>query len=528
MLSSVQSLRMAATTTGARWVTCAIEACKAGAESDSRFDGVVLVSDSLNSASSHVEHLLNQSKVDAAFEEEGGIVATSHPSGRTVYAPLGALNKDFSDVRSYGEAAEKGIKRALSAGIKRPLLSLLPVAKNPMYKHGNLVSVLGALQALYVPLEVRECLPEKAHKAEMLGLDCPAAESVRKLALALENGRIAGRDIGGSDPERMAPPRVEQYIRELFDGSSVSVEVISDLKTIEKEYPLFAAVNRCANDVPRHAGRVIYLRYKGSGPIEKTIYLVGKGVTYDTGGCDIKAGGVMAGMHRDKCGSAAVAAFMKVVDELKPTNVEVVGAMAMVRNSVGSNAYVSDEIVTSRAGVRVRVGNTDAEGRMAMADVLCKLKEEAVNAINPQLMTIATLTGHAYLAVGEPYSIILDNGPAARQEVSKKVQEAGNLLGDMFEISTIRKEDYAFHKGKSEYEDVLQCNNLPSSRTPRGHQAPAAFIILASGLNKHGIDGAVPLPFSHLDIAAASGPFPGIPSSAPVLALARYYLPQFF
>jgi len=62
-----------------------------------------------------------------------------------------------------------------------------------------------------------------------------------------------------------------------------------------------------------------------------------------------------------------------VVDELKPANVEVVGAMAMVRNSVGANAYVSDEIVTSRAGVRIRVGNTDAEGRMAMADVLCKV-----------------------------------------------------------------------------------------------------------------------------------------------------------
>ena len=188
-------------------------------------------------------------------------------------------------------------------------------------------------------------------------------------------------------------PRVEQYVEELFRGSSIKMEVISDLSTLEKEYPLFAAVNRCASgntfffilffsqefisfsfsDVPRHAGRVIYLRYKGSGPIEKTIYLVGKGVTYDTGGCDIKAGGVMAGMHRDKCGSAAVAAFMKVVDELKPANVEVVGALAMVRNSVGSNAYVSDEIITSRAGVRVRVGNTDAEGRMAMADVLCKV-----------------------------------------------------------------------------------------------------------------------------------------------------------
>lgn len=453
----------------------------------------------------------------------------SSSSGRLVYAPIGALNKDFSDVRLYGEAAEKGIKRALSAGIKRPLLSLLPVSNQPQYKHGNLVSLLGALHALYVPLEVRESLPEKARKAETIGVEGPGnVESLRSLALALESGRIAGRDIGGSDPERMAAPNVEKYVEELFRGSSVKMEVISDLPTLEKEYPLFAAVNRCASQVPRHAGRIIYLRYKGKGPIEKTIYLVGKGVTYDTGGCDIKAGGIMAGMHRDKCGSAAVAAFMKVVDELKPANVEVVGAMAMVRNSVGANAYVSDEIVTSRAGVRVRVGNTDAEGRMAMADVLCKLKEEAVNAVNPQLMTIATLTGHAYLTVGEPYSIIMDNGPAARLQVAQNVQAAGHLMGDMFEISTIRKEDYAFHKGKSEYEDVLQCNNLPSSRTPRGHQAPAAFIILSSGLNKHGIDGTVPLPYSHLDIAGSSGPFPGIPTAAPVLALSRYYLPQFF
>lgn len=64
-------------------------------------------------------------------------------------------------------------------------------------------------------------------------------------------------------------------------------------------------------------------------------------------------------------------------------------------------------------------------------------------------MTIATLTGHAFLTVGEPYSIIMDNGPAAQKHVSQKVQEAGHLMGDMFEISTIRREDYAFHKGKN-------------------------------------------------------------------------------
>lgn len=57
-------------------------------------------------------------------------------------------------------------------------------------------------------------------------------------------------------------------------------------------------------------------------------------------------------------------------------------------------------------------------------------------------------------------------------------------MGDVFEVSTIRREDYEFHKGKSEYEDILQCNNLPSSATPRGHQTPAAFLIMASGLDK--------------------------------------------
>ena len=61
----------------------------------------------------------------------------------------------------------------------------------------------------------------------------------------------------------------------------------------------------------------------GSGPIEHTLMLVGKGVTYDTGGADIKAGGVMAGMHRDKCGSAAVAGFMQILNKLQPPNLKV-------------------------------------------------------------------------------------------------------------------------------------------------------------------------------------------------------------
>lgn len=75
--------------------------------------------------------------------------------------------------------------------------------------------------------------------------------------------------------------------------------------------------------VPRHRGRVMFLTYQGPGPVEETLMLVGKGVTYDTGGADIKAGGVMAGMHRDKCGAAAVAGFMQIVAKLQPKNLKV-------------------------------------------------------------------------------------------------------------------------------------------------------------------------------------------------------------
>ena len=87
---------------------------------------------------------------------------------------------------------------------------------------------------------------------------------------------------------------------------------------------------------------------------------------------------MISGMSRDKCGAAAAAGVMATVSQLAPKGVKVVAAMAMVRNSVGSNCYVADEIITSRAGVRLRVGNTDAEGRMAMVDVLCHAKEKAL------------------------------------------------------------------------------------------------------------------------------------------------------
>uniref|UniRef100_A0A8C8EM81 Cytosol aminopeptidase domain-containing protein n=1 Tax=Oncorhynchus tshawytscha TaxID=74940 RepID=A0A8C8EM81_ONCTS len=477
----------------------------------SSYDGIVLVTQSYDTLPKELEclkaPLLDYSSVDCGLGDEVVVLKVPGlPGNRLVFASTGPVNRDYDDVRRFSDAAVNGIKRAMKAGMQRPLL-VCP--RHSSYDRSTLVAALGALHALYMPLEVREAsVKPSQYKVCVLGLwvdqEAQGKELVN-LASALESGRLACRDIGGSDPERMAAPRVAEYIQALFKDSPVQVDVVSDLKVLEKEYPCLAAVNRCANAVPRHQARVIKLQYCGEGPVQHTLMLVGKGITYDTGGADIKAGGFMAGMHRDKCGAAAVAGFFQVLAKLKPKHLKVVGAMAMVRNSVGSDCYVADELVVSRAGRRVRVGNTDAEGRMVMVDLLCEMKEKV----------------RIHNSIPSSLPRFLLSNPFCHLNLTSS---SGEVLGDLFEVSSIRREDYDFHKGKSEYEEILQSNNLPSSATPRGHQTPAAFLIMASGLDKYGVDSGSPLPYSHIDIAGSSGPFPGVPTGAPVLAMATNYI----
>ncbi len=224
---------------------------------------------------------------------------------------------------------------------------------------------------------------------------------------AIDLGRIVAKDIGGSDPERMSASNVLKYVQETFGNSeNIKIKVIDDVDEFNKNYPSFAAVNRAANVVERHRGKIIKLEYScKEAPIDETLFLVGKGITYDTGGADIKTGGHMAGMHRDKCGAAFVAGFFKTLELLKPKGLKVYGTMCLTRNNCGEECYVTDEIITARSKQRIRVGNTDAEGRMAIVDLLCEAKEMALEAVNPKLFTIATLTGHVVMSIGPEYTV---------------------------------------------------------------------------------------------------------------------------
>ncbi|KAH8347253.1 hypothetical protein KR059_007260 [Drosophila kikkawai] len=459
---------------------------------------------------------------DKSFDSSISCFKAPNVDQPVVYAPVPELT-DYDDVRSYQAAAKNSIQKVLKAGFQTPLLIVPKVKRFPQ---AELCTVLGALEQLYVPIQLREAGAPKNTRVTTLSveIDDPKADEILKEALILEAGRYVARDIGVGDPERMTPIQVEKYIKPLFD--KLSVTVISDLETLQKEYPLFAAVNRAAEAVERHRGRIIFLEYKPPKPARKTLMLVGKGVTYDTGGADIKAGGVMAGMSRDKCGAAAAAGFMHVVNELQPDDVHVVAALCMVRNSVGEECYVADEIITSRAGLHVRIGNTDAEGRMCMTDALCRMKEMAVekNLPDPHIFTIATLTGHAFISAGEGQSIAIDNSVAHREDHARRLQAAGQAFGEPFEISVLRPCDFAFNAGKVIGEDLVQANNAPSVRTPRGHQVPAAFMIMASGLDKHGLDSKLPIKYTHIDIAGSAGEHPAMPTAAPLVSLVKTHL----
>ncbi|MCC6525674.1 MAG: aminopeptidase [Polyangiaceae bacterium] len=431
------------------------------------------------------------------------------PGGRVVVAALGALDEDTDDVRAVSEAAAAAVARAVAAGARHPLLAV-SVPTGPKFVHAAELAALAARGSQWAPLEAREA-----------GTAKPAAESITVVGLgperaaelaAIDRARDLCRDIIATEPERMAPRRVAALCREAFLGTGVTVAVEDDVSA----YPLIAAVARASQQVERHRPCVVELRYRPEGEVKRTLLLAGKGVTYDTGGADLKTDGHMAGMSRDKGGAAAVAGLVRAVAALRLPGVEVVGLLGLVRNSIGEESYVTDEIVTSRGGVRVRIGNTDAEGRLVLADLLARCKELAAGARGPILASVATLTGHVYRAFG-PYTGLIGNRPARDAGLVEALDQLGDAWGEPAERTRPRREDYAFVAAKSGAEDVLSCNNAASSATARGHQFPFAFLDITAGLR------GGPLPFVHIDIGgSALAPADwqaGLPTCVPMLSL---------
>lgn len=465
------------------------------------------------------------------------IPCASAPDRRLILCNLDGINKEGEGVRLFAERAAEGMRRALSSGAQRPCLSLC-VSREYSMKKGLEAAVFGALSALWVPLEAREIT--RGRSIEAFGIATDEREDLREPShraawvrwlSAIEVGRSIARDITGTEPERMSPPLLADLCKKAFRDTAVSVEVIKDRGVLERDYPLMSAVSRASWAVERHHPRVIRFSYLPPEPSGELICLAGKGITYDTGGADLKTGGHMAGMSRDKGGAGAVIGVMLALAHLKPRHIKVIAEVGAARNSVGADSFVTDEIITSYGGARVRIGNTDAEGRLLLADLLAHLKERVEDPSQAHLLSVATLTGHAYRAVG-PYTISIDNDIARTDEALTlrgiALQAASEELGEGVELSRLRREDFEMIQAKSLSEDLISCNSAPSSATPRGHQFPAAFLIQAAGLGNESL-AKEGYRFTHIDIggsAVEGGDWQhGRPTAAPVLGMVSALCP---
>ncbi|KAI7865868.1 hypothetical protein BDF14DRAFT_1744011 [Spinellus fusiger] len=516
---------------------------------NSYFDGVIVFFSDKKALFESVPSTQAIADLDPTFGDELQVVIPhdAKPSKRVLIVPVGSLNNDFDDVRRYrgrssilcswicsgdSDAAFAAGTKAIKTGIVAPLIVFAdtPAQTRTDWTYSTEndyacfleVTLLGFLEASYEPIDAREHLArtnKSLFEFKELGLVSSwvkeDSEDWIQRVLAIEQGRRLAKDIGSPDPERMSPIRIVEYLQEQFkDDSVVKMTVINDIDVIKKEYPLAHAVTRASLAVPRHHPRFVHFEYKSpdQSQVKENLYFVGKGVTFDTGGADIKSDGHMRDMSRDKCGAASVAGFLKTVELLQPKGVNITAGLALVRNSIGPDSYVCDEIIYSRNGTRVLVGNTDAEGRMVMTDLLCEFKERALKHKKTEeasskapalLFTVATLTGHALRAY-DGYAIALDNGFSRRNKISRRLHDAGHVLGDPFEISTMRREDIEVVQPGRSSEDVIQANDKPSTMTNRGHQYPAGFMLIASGLNKHGLSHDDPIGYTHVDIAGSA------------------------
>lgn len=489
------------------------------------FDAVVLLGDFSQQVPAEFSEFVDQAReFDQRLGQQPVLLAAEVAGGRLICAPTGALTNDYADARNISSAAAEAAELCRAAGVKAPLLVVFGIPEQAQFSQAESLAYWGFCQALYQPLEAREALGEEnLEPITRVGL---VAEVDSQWLHAVEAGKRVARDLAGTEPERMAPRQFAEYCQQAFAGTPVQVTVIDDIPTLQRDYPLLMSVARASLAVERHWPCVIRLEYV-SPNAEQTLLLAGKGIVYDTGGADLKTGGHMAGMSRDKGGAAGVAGFVKTVAEMRPEHLNVIAELGCVRNSIGADAFVADEIITAHSGVRVRIGNTDAEGRLVLADLLSHLREQATQSVAPQLFSVATLTGHAALAKG-PYTALVPNAVARAVGLAEGLFEAGEEAGDPAEISWLRREDYAMVKARTRADDVLSSNNGPSATTVRGHQFPAAFLSIAAGLEQHGRNSASPLPYVHVDIAGSGvegGDWQhGKPTAAPVGCLADYYL----
>ena len=252
--------------------------------------------------------------------------------------------------------------------------------------------------------------PKRAPARLVTAQDCDVAEAER-----VAKGVMLTRDLINTPAGDMLPSHLEDEARKLAEAHGASVSVITGDDLLAQNYPMIHAVGRAATDAPR------LIEFEWGDESHPRLALVGKGVCFDSGGLDIKPADGMLLMKKDMGGSATVLGLASMIMDAKlPVRLHVL--IPAVENAIAGNAFRPGDILTSRKGLTVEVGNTDAEGRLVLADAITRACES-----DPELLIdMATLTGAARVAMGPDVAPFYTDVDA----IAEGVAEAGAAIDD--------------------------------------------------------------------------------------------------
>ncbi len=266
-------------------------------------------------------------------------------------------------------------------------------------------------------------VPSKFKALNIVVKDVRAAGKAFKALDQVKEGMFVARDLLNMAPNDLYPESFADFVKADLKPLGVSVEILDEKKMQKLGMGAILAVGMGSERKPR----IAVMRWNGGKKDDQPIAFVGKGVTFDTGGISIKPGAGMEDMKMDMGGAAAVSGLMKSL-ALRKAKVNVVGIIGLAENMPSSNAYRPADILETYSGKTVEVLNTDAEGRLVLADCLSYVQDK----YKPKMVIdLATLTGAMMVALGHEYCGVFANDESLWRGLENSSTRTGEKLWRM-------------------------------------------------------------------------------------------------
>ena len=400
-------------------------------------------------------------------------VADGFGASRIVLAGVGG-RKD-SGAEMVRRAAAAGLRRARDLGARTVALEVLG-DRLPLRERAH-AAVEGAILGTYVFDRYKREKNEKI--VETLRVMSPDGKQTREVSEGARRGEIfaqstwLARDLINAPANDVHPTHVADVAKQVARDGKLKVKILEREDCAKLGMGAFLGV---AQGSPEQPPKFIHLTYTPGGKPAKRVAIIGKGITFDSGGLDLKSADGMARMKNDMSGAAAVLGIMQALPKLG-AKVEVHGFIAATENMPSGTAFRPGDILRAMNGTTIEIGNTDAEGRLTLADALCY----AAKFVEPQeMIDMATLTGACVVALGPLCSGLM----ASDQRLADRLLAAARTAGErVWQLPLIDEYKEQFKS------DVADLNNTG------GRNGGA----ITAGLFLKEFSGGIP--WAHFDIA---------------------------